>query len=85
MILYNKFNQRVHCIKCNPPRFKYFDYIKGYIDDVETNFWFSMKNNSSYYYFSLFNQWYKTYMVTEDGISIFTMIEKKNERLFTTE
>lgn len=87
MILYSKYNDKIHCIKCNSPKFNrknsYFDHITGYIDDMNIKFWFSVRNNGSNFYFLLSDQWYKTSIVTDDGFDIHVWFYDKGEKLFT--
>ena len=87
MILYSKNNNKVHCVKCKPPKFNgknnYFDHIVGEIEDIKTKFWYSVRNNGSNFYFIFENQWYRTSIVTDDGFDLHTWIYDKGEKLFT--
>lgn len=88
MILYSKDNDKIHCLKCNQPKFNgknnYFDHIIGIIDDAKTKFWFSVRNNGSNFYFSYQDRWYRTSIVTEDGFDLHTWLYDKGEKLFTS-
>lgn len=87
MMLYTKNKDKVYCAKCESPKFNArnnsFDFISGKIDNVKTKFWFSLKNNAGNLYFLLDNQWYRTSIITGDGLDLFTWIYKQRENLFT--
>ena len=88
MILYSKNNDKIHCVKCRPPklnsRINYLDHMEGMIDDTKTKFWFSVKNNGSNFYFQMNNQWYRTSIVTETGFDVYIGIYDKREKLLTS-
>jgi S-adenosylhomocysteine hydrolase len=83
MILYSKDNNKIKCTKCNQPKFKNFDHIVGTIDGKKINFWFSIQNNGSNYYFEYNSQWYRTSIVTDDGLDLFEYIYNDREKFFT--
>lgn len=92
MIMYATDSQneqhKVVCVKCkNPPKLNnpkvYYTFINGIVNGVETKFFYNVKNNASYMYFSLGSQFYKVCMVTEDGMDLFTYLYEKDGELKT--
>lgn len=90
MILYTENNDKVKCTKANTPKFggknKYlWDCMKRKIDTKTTEFYFTVKNNRSYFYFCFDDEWYKTKMITDDGVDLAIYFEwsgnlHKNEK-----
>ncbi len=88
MILYTDGNEKVRCTKTPTPKIrgknKYlWDSLERKIDDIKTKFCFTVKNNRSYFYFFFEENWYKTEMVTEEGMDLWHYFEEERKDLYT--
>lgn len=87
MILYTKNNDKIRCTKTKAPRicgeYVYlWDNFTRKINEIETKFCFTLKNNRSYFYFLYQNNWYKTPMITEEGLDLWNYFELERENLY---
>ena len=88
MILYTKTTDKIKCTKTKPPRINGrcgWDHIFGKINDVATKFWFTVKNNSSYFYFQFKGEWYKTDIVPMGGMDVWCYIYNVDGGFYTKE
>lgn len=88
MILYTNNGEKVKCVKTKAPRIcgknKYlWDNLERKIDNIETKFCFTVKNNRSYFYFFYNESWYKTEMITENGLDLWNYLEIDRENLYS--
>lgn len=88
MILYTDKNEKVKCIKTTAPKIRgkniyFWDNFERKIDNIDTKFCFTVKNNRSYFYFVFLNEWYKTPIVTEQGLDLWYYLYDIRENLKT--
>lgn len=83
MILYTIENDKIHCYKTKKPKLSNADHITVKIDNNIVKFHFSVRNNASWYYFILEDQWYMTNMINLKGLDLFHYLYNMKNPLFT--
>jgi hypothetical protein len=53
-----------------------WDSMRVVIEYKDYYFFFNMKNSRAYFYFNMYDQWYKTKIVTDKGLDLWDYIEK---------
>lgn len=87
MLLYTNKKEKVYCVKTKKPRFNgvlaySWDFLERKINDTKVEFFFTVKNNRSYFYFSFKDSWYKTNFITKEDLDLYNYFEY-NEGLYT--
>lgn len=75
MILYDENNSKHKSIKTNKPSFysnknSWDNFVKT-IDGKEIKFYFTVRNNRSWFYFNYAEHWYKVNMVSDEGVDLY--------------
>ena len=60
-----------------------WDSFERKIDNIKTNFCFSIKSNRSYFYFVFEENWYKTPIIAENGLDLWYYLYDMREDLRT--
>jgi hypothetical protein len=81
MILLTTEGDKLYCSQTVSPKInKYFDpnwdSLEAFINETKVKMYFTNKNSRSYFYFNMFDIWYKTKMVTDKGFDVMDYMMK---------
>lgn len=85
MILYSEDGTKVICVKTKSPKWNSsknsWDRISVTIDESEINFYFSVRNNGSFFYFLMGEDYYKTDIVAASGLDLWHYLHEEGKTL----